>query len=210
MVPTDQNILRDKEARFECIVKSNPKPTVSWYFNEKELTIKDGVRMEKDVSKDKYTLIIPKVGQNHLGKYTVKAINENGSDEKSCELDILDVPKILNKLDNLTINESQSAKFNISFTGKPKPVVRWFKDDIEITIDESIETTENESTLLIKSCVSAEHSGSYYAKVSNEFAEVVSNKASLIINSYYFIFFIEIIIFFLLNLYSCSKEPLNS
>ena len=210
MVPTDQNILREKEARFECIVKSNPKPTVSWYFNEKELTIKDGVRMEKDVSKDKYTLIIPKVGQNHLGKYTVKAINENGSDEKSCELDILDVPKILNKLDNLTINESQSAKFNISFTGKPKPVVRWFKDDIEITIDESIETTENESTLLIKSCVSAEHCGSYYAKISNEFAEVVSNKASLIINSYYFIFFIEIIIFFLLNLYSCSKEPLNS
>ena len=184
--PEDQSILRDKESRFECIVKSNPKPTISWFFNEKELTIKDGVRLEKDAAKDKYTLVIPKIADKFVGTYTVKAINEFGSDEKQCKLDILDLPKILNKLDNLTVTENDQAKFTVTFSGKPKPQVKWFKNDTEIEINESIEideSVENSQTIIIKSCQSTDHAGSYFAKVHNEFGAVASNKATLAINS---------------------------
>jgi hypothetical protein len=184
--PSNINVLKEKEARFECIIKSNPKPTVSWFFNEKELTVKDGVRVEKDVSKDKYTLVIPKVNQNHLGKYTVKAINEFGSDEKSCDLNVLDVPRIINKLENLTVNENDSVKLSIQFSGKPKPTVTWYKDETIIIFDEtieSIETNDYEVTLTIKSCKSSEHTGNYYAKIVNEYGEINSNKATLTINS---------------------------
>jgi hypothetical protein len=184
--PQNKGTLRDKETRFECIVKSNPKPTVSWYFNEKELTVKDGVRIEKDISKDKYSLVIPKTTDKNVGTYTVKAVNEFGSEERKCSLEILDLPKILNKLDNLTVNENESASYTIKFSGKPVPKVKWFKNDIEIEINEKIElieTVENQFTLTIKSCDSTESIGSYYAKVSNEFGEVVSNKATLTVNS---------------------------
>ena len=184
--PTDKSVLRDKEVRFECIVRSNPKPTVSWYFNEKELTLKDGVRIEKDVSKDKYSLVIPKCADKNVGTFTVKAINEFGSDEKQCKLDLLDLPKITNKLENLTANEDQSVTFKITFTGKPMPQVKWFRNETEIEITENIEiieTIENEVTFIIKSCKSIDHSGSYTAKVYNEFGSVVSNKATLTINS---------------------------
>jgi obscurin-RhoGEF protein len=184
-VPKDQNTLRDKETRFDCVVTSNPKPTVSWFFNEKELTIKDGVRVEKDASKDKYSLVIPKTSEKNLGTYTVKAINEFGSSEKKCSLDILDLPKILNKLDNLTVNEKTSASFTVKFSGKPSPKTQWFKNDVEIEINELYEleqSVENQITLTIKSCISSEHTGSYYVKVSNEFGEVLSNKATLTIN----------------------------
>ena len=184
--PNDQKVLKDKEAKFECVVKSNPKPNIIWLFNGKELTNRDGVRMEKDLPKDKYTLIYPKVTPLNIGTITAKASNEFGTIEKNCELDVLDVPKLLNKLDNLTINDGESATFIIKFTGKPKPIVKWFKDEIEVKIEETIEITEtieNEISFTIKACKSLENSGIYFAKVSNDFGEIVSNKATLTINS---------------------------
>ena len=184
--PKDKGVLRDKEARFECIVTSNPKPTVSWFFNGKELTIKDGVKIEKDAAKDKYSLVIPKLADKNVGTYTVKAINEFGSAERQCKLDILDLPKVLNKLDNLTVNEGDSAKFTVTFSGKPTPKVEWFKDDIKIEITENIEideSGENSVTVVIKSASNVEHAGSYHAKVFNDYGAIQSNKATLTINS---------------------------
>ncbi len=190
--PTDQNVLKDKEAKFECVVKSNPKPNVIWLFNGKEFTAKDGVRVEKDVAKDKYILVIPKVTPAHIGSITAKATNEFGTTEKTVKLDVLEAPRVVNKLDNITVNEGESAKFTVKFAGKPKPAVKWFREEVEIQIDESIEITESaedEITFVIKVTKSQEHSGVYYAKVSNEFGEVVTNKATLTINSNIFLLF---------------------
>jgi len=133
-------------------------------------------------------LVIPKVSTANIGTITAKATNEFGAAEKNCQLDVLDAPRILNKLENLTVNDGESAKFVIKYSGKPKPAIKWFKDDVEIQIDDSfelIETTEDEICLLIKSCKSTENSGNYSAKAVNEFGEVVSNKATLSINSKY-------------------------
>ena len=196
--PVDQSVLKDKEAKFECVVKSNPKPNIVWLFNGKEFTNRDGVRMEKDVGKDKYTLVLPKVTPAHIGTITAKATNEFGTVEKNCQLDVLDSPRILNKLDNLTINEGDQAKFVVKFSGKPKPTIKWFKDDVEIPIDESIEikdVAEDEISFTIKSCKS-ENLGNYYAKVINEFGEVASNKATLTINSENLFFFSSFLVFF--------------
>ena len=181
--------MKDKEVKFECIVKSNPKPSVTWLFNGKEFTSRDGVRMEKDLNKDKYTLVLPKTTPSHVGTITARAINEFGSVEKNAQLDILDTPRVLNKLDNTTVNENEVAKFTIKYSGKPKPLVKWFKDDLEIEINEQIEvneTNEDEVSLIIKSSKSTENSGNYNAKVINEFGEASSNKAALTINSIFF------------------------
>ena len=189
--PSDQKVLKDKEAKFECVIKSNPKPNVIWLFNGKELTNRDGVRMEKDLPKDKYTLVFPKVGPLNIGTITAKASNEFGTVEKNCELDVLDAPKILNKLDNLTVNEGEAASFIVKFTGKPKPTVKWFKDEVEIQIDETFEITEtieSEISLNIIACKSLENSGVYFAKVVNDFGEVSTNKATLTINSNLFFY----------------------
>lgn len=183
--PADQSVLKDKEAKFECVVKSNPKPNLVWLFNGKEFTNRDGVRVEKDVAKDKYTLVIPKITPAHIGTITAKASNEFGTVEKSCQLDVLDSPRILNKLDNLTVNEGELAKFVVKFSGKPKPTIKWFKEDVEITLDESLEVkelSEDEVSFSIKSC-KAENLGNYSAKAVNEFGEVASNKAALTVNS---------------------------
>jgi neuronal cell adhesion molecule len=180
----DQNVLRDREARFEVVVKGNPKPNIVWLLNGKELTTKDGAKVEKDVAKDRYTLILPKVVA--ASSVTVKATNEFGTVEKTCQIDVLDIPKATNKLENVTVKEGESAKFAVKFTGKPKPQVKWFRDEEEIIVSEQyeiVETAEDEVTLTILSCKSAEHSGNYYAKVVNDYGEAPTNKAVLTINS---------------------------
>ena len=183
--PSDQKILKDREVKVECIIKSNPKPSVVWLFNSKEITARDGAKIDKDVAKDKYVLVIPKVTQANIGVFTVKATNEYGAVEKTFQLDVLEAPRILNKLDNVTISEGEPAKFAIKFAGKPKPLVKWLKDDLDIQIDESHEVleTEEDATFTIKAAKSIENSGTYYAKITNEFGEAVSNKAVLSINS---------------------------
>jgi hypothetical protein len=180
----NQSVLRDKEAKFEVVIKGNPKPNVIWLLNGKELTSRDGVRVEKDVAKDKYSLVIPKV--TAAGSITVKATNEHGTIEKTVELDVLDVPKALSKLENVTVKEGEPATFSLKVSGKPKPTIKWFRDEEEIVSNEFyeiVEISESETTLTIKSCNSTEHSGNYYAKIVNEFGESVTSKATLAINS---------------------------
>jgi hypothetical protein len=181
--PQDQKVLKDKEVKYECIIKANPKPTVSWLMNGKEITNKDGIRVEKDANKDKYSIVIPKVAIN--ASFTVKANNEFGTIEKTVELDVLEAPKSLNKLDNITVNEGESAKYTIKLGGKPKPQVKWFKDDEEIITNEEyeiIETSEDEVSLIIKSCKSPNNLGNYYAKLINEHGEITTNKSIITIN----------------------------
>lgn len=174
----DQKVLRDKEAKFECIITGIPKPQVQWLFNDKELTTREGIKYEKDINNNRYAFIIPKV--NSSGVIKLKATNEYGTVEKTCNLELLDLPKALNKLENITVSESESAKLSIKVSGNPKPSVKWYKNDIELIITDLYEICESddEVTLLIKSCTH-DDSGSYFAKISNSFGEVSSNKATL-------------------------------
>lgn len=182
--PPNINVLRDKEAKFECVVKSNPKPNIFWLFNGKEIiNNKDGYRLEKDISKDKYILIVNKVNMNNIGTYTCRACNQHGLADQQCTLDVLELPKIISKLDNVTVNENEPAKFTVKFSGKPKPNYKWFKDDVELRKNSAFECTEtaDEFQLTIKSCKSQTNSGLYHCKAINNFGESISNKASLTI-----------------------------
>jgi len=85
----------------------------------------------------------------------------------------------------VAVNENEPASFTVNFSGKPMPKTQWFKNDAELEITKTIEvneTVENQVSITIKSCKSAEHTGTYFAKVFNEFGEVSTNKVTLTIN----------------------------
>lgn len=102
----------------------------------------------------------------------------------------LEIPKISGKLENVTVNEGQEAKFIIKLAGgKPKPTVKWFKEEEEIiTTTEIYEVVEFEDTitLIIKSA-KPENAGNYHAQLINEAGQINTNKALLTVNSMYFV-----------------------
>ncbi len=98
-----------------------------------------------------------------------------------------ETPKISGKLENVIVNENQEAKFVIKISGgKPKPKVKWFKEEEEIIIEttEVYEIVEIEDTviLVIKSA-RPENAGTYYAQLINEAGQLNSNKAQLTVQS---------------------------
>ena len=101
-----------------------------------------------------------------------------------------ELPKVNGKLENVTVNEGQEAKFLVKFSGKPKPTVKWFKEEEEIvtTVEETYEVIEAEDSVqfIIKS-VKPENSGNYYAQLINEAGTINSNKAQLLVNSKWFL-----------------------
>lgn len=98
----------------------------------------------------------------------------------------LESPKVVSKFENVTVTEGNDANFVIRFTGKPKPLVKWFREEIEIitTSSEYYELVESEEsiTFIIKR-VKADYSGSFFAEITNEVGTVKTNKIQLIVNS---------------------------
>ena len=178
--PSDRSCLKEKEARFECIIKGNPKPNVSWYFGENEILNKENSRIEVDKGKDKYSLTIPRVTFSCVGSYKVKAVNEYGSIEKIVELTISELPKFTSEIENLQINEKETASFSVKVSGVNRPPYKWYRDDYIIIPSENFEVAEQNDviTLNIKSC-SSKNAGSYYLKFKNDFGEVESNRAQM-------------------------------
>ena len=87
--PVDLKVMREKEANFECTIKSTTNLNVSWIINEKELTIKDGVRFDKDLAQNRYSLQILRANESKVGAIKVLATNEHGSAERICRLSLL-------------------------------------------------------------------------------------------------------------------------
>ena len=84
--PQNVRIMKEKEAVFEATVKSSTPVNVKWIVNDKELISKEGVKLEKDNNKNKFTLTIKRANKEHEGDILCKAENEHGSCEKICNL----------------------------------------------------------------------------------------------------------------------------
>lgn len=105
----------------------------------------------------------------------------------NCILNCLETPKVSGKLENVTVAEGQEAKFVVKIAGgKPKPTIKWFKEEEEI-ITTTVETyevveTEDTVTLIIKSA-KPDNAGNYFAQLINEAGTISTNKALLVVNS---------------------------
>jgi len=75
--------------KFESTIEAFPKAKVSWFLNDKELTIKDNVKIETDAKSNACNLVIPKVSSTHLGKFKIVATNSVGSVEHTFDLNVL-------------------------------------------------------------------------------------------------------------------------
>lgn len=116
----------------------------------------------------KYT--IQKTTETSSATFTVKAQNDVGIAETSCQLKIQESPKITcdENLRNQRLTVGDNWKVQIYFSGFPKPEVAWTINNKKI-IDKriSIESTKNISIITIPSLV-RDDTAIYTVRASNE------------------------------------------
>ncbi|XP_049949485.1 obscurin isoform X3 [Schistocerca serialis cubense] len=160
----------DDTITFEVKVQGDPKPDVKWLKNGEELKA-DGKHIITEVDGPTHTLTIKGTTRNDSGTYSCEVINDHGWKKDEGVLNVRCAPEFKRDLSDLQANEGDTnIEFNVKVDAYPKPKVKWFLGDIDITEKKNEFTcTEEEGTykLVIKE-VTTELSGKYTCKVVND------------------------------------------
>ncbi|VDP52163.1 unnamed protein product, partial [Soboliphyme baturini] len=150
--------------------KGQPKPTVRWYRNGREM-VSDG-RVRIRTTSETSQLTICSVNESDEGTITIEAVNELGSVTKNVQLTVK-VPATIAALEEaeecMTFTEGETVEISYNFKGKPSAEVCWSKEKTPIVPSERVAYTQTESsaTLLISNAVERD-SGSYKFEIANE------------------------------------------
>ncbi|XP_068934059.1 immunoglobulin superfamily DCC subclass member 3-like [Petaurus breviceps papuanus] len=150
-------------ARFQCLIRGVPEPTISWEHNRTALS----------PTNHRFTLLptgilqITSVGQSDVGTYRCMARNiasTRYSQEAQLTLSVspprlLQEPEILSGPQNLTLTVHQTAVLECIATGHPRPLVSWSRLDGRSIGVEGIQVLGTGNLMI--SDVSVQHSGVY-------------------------------------------------
>jgi hypothetical protein len=190
-LPETSNCNLNEKITLEVKVKGNPKPTIIWYFDDKEIKQNKDFALDK-VNDEEYKLNINKMDKQFCGRYSVKATNSLGEDNSNCILNLMHKPEILENLKDVTVNETESVEFQIKWSSFPIASPIWFEDNIELNApSENYEiTTDIEkaiSNLKIRNCqINQNNQKTYFVKLTNVLGCMESKKGTLTINCNYF------------------------
>nr|CAD7572365.1 unnamed protein product [Timema californicum] len=175
----------DTNIEFTINVEAYPKPKVSWYLNEVEITEKK-TEYTKIEEGDNYKLIIKEVTTELSGKYSVKVVNDLGSNESDSTFTVNYKPKFPKKLKDVEVDEGDSLTLTIECSGVPEPKVKWYKDGQEVSADANIKISRNSSRLeeynLTVNIVKGKDSGVYEARAENSMGSATT-KSTVKINT---------------------------
>uniref|UniRef100_A0A8C1TN59 Myosin light chain kinase, smooth muscle n=1 Tax=Cyprinus carpio TaxID=7962 RepID=A0A8C1TN59_CYPCA len=159
--PRNTRICQGGTARLEGKVRGFPEPQVCWFRNGKLLIAGDHYSMEQS-ARGTFSLAVQEVQDEDGGRYTCEAVNDAGSRQVTVEIIVegkcyicflssvssgsLGVPAIENrpsiwgesppkfvtKPSRLYLKVGQSGKFSAKITGRPQPLVQWYKGEEKI------------------------------------------------------------------------------
>ncbi|XP_050346623.1 obscurin isoform X3 [Nymphalis io] len=157
---------------FEVRAEGDPAPTVTWYKNKTELKESSAIKITS--SGEAHKLVITSAARADSGEYSCEIRNVHGSAADACALHVRRAPRFTRRLRDASAAEGDvDVEFTVDVDAYPQPNVKWYLGDVEITEKKSVYTRlDNGSThkLILKE-VTAEMSGQYTCKVSNELGE---------------------------------------
>ncbi|GIY28569.1 hypothetical protein CDAR_558771, partial [Caerostris darwini] len=169
-----KNITSIEEETVELTVEYDgvPKPETKWKKDGKDIVIDDD-HYELTKEDKSETLIINEVSKEDAGDYSCTISNSAGSETTTSTVTVKEEtssPKFVKGLKDQSVKEEQTVKYTVKFTGKPKPTIKWAKDDAELTIDgehvKLIEEASDSLTVVIKD-TKIEDSGKYSCTITN-------------------------------------------
>uniref|UniRef100_A0A0N5BTT3 Hemicentin-1 n=1 Tax=Strongyloides papillosus TaxID=174720 RepID=A0A0N5BTT3_STREA len=165
--------IENKEISFQCIADGIPQPEISWFFKGKELKLDE---------RDKYmfnldnTLDIFDLAPEDKGEYVCKASNGVGSDEKTFNLDIINIPVIESQVSNIPEEKELVLGNHLTLEcpvyASIMPQITWYFLDKEIDFTTSKNLfTSDEGRKLHLNHIDIDNSGEYKCVASNEAGE---------------------------------------
>ncbi|XP_041975027.1 obscurin-like isoform X5 [Aricia agestis] len=164
-------VCEEKETvTFEVRTEAEPAPTVTWFKNKTE-EVKESSVIKISSSGESHKMVITSAERSDAGEYSCEIRNVHGSASDSSILNVRCGPVFTQRLTNTTAREGDvNVEFTVDVEAFPEPTVKWYLGDVEITEKKSIYTRvdNGSSHKLILKEVSAELSGQYTCKVSND------------------------------------------
>ncbi|KAL0174774.1 hypothetical protein M9458_030742, partial [Cirrhinus mrigala] len=118
-VNVSQEVMEGSSVVLHCDVDSNPAPTITWYFGEKEL-------MSEVASNS--SLPLDNLTPEEEGVYTCVGDNGYGSMNTSMYLAVNYPPREPWINESLTVLEGSSVSLQCNSKGNPMPTLTWLKD----------------------------------------------------------------------------------
>ncbi|GFR06110.1 obscurin, partial [Trichonephila clavata] len=118
--------IRGHPARVEFWVYGCPQPKITWSFNN--VPVEAGKYDFLEDRNGQVILFITRMGDDDVGTYTCKAVNEHGEAQRKIKLLIADTPVFTKRLEPQTIMIRKGGEFRCRAIGVPYPKIKWFKD----------------------------------------------------------------------------------
>ncbi|XP_022101402.1 myosin light chain kinase, smooth muscle-like isoform X2 [Acanthaster planci] len=176
--PRSTHITPPETARFTCMVKGFPTPTVTWKRNTKIL--KDEGRFEIYQDGGEHFLEIYDTVDEDAGRYTCVIANELGKTTSSANIALrgkvtMDIPpKFIQRLTNCRTKDGGVGRFSCRVSGEPAPTIQWLFLGKEISPDDDIYeiTFDGEKATLVLPEVLPEDEGEYECIARNRAGQV--------------------------------------
>ena len=170
-------------------VDGNPFPDIKWFFNESELSNSELYEMTSE--KSNVTLKIKAVKETDVGIYTCQAINPGGVATSRTNVivqepeQVGEAPSFITPLKITVPEDKDKAVVTCQVYGIPKPIVKWYKEEVEIVPNADVQTIyEEESGYVTLEVYNPETNVpvNYTIKAENEFGKAIG-KANVFIQS---------------------------
>ncbi|XP_077287306.1 hemicentin-1-like [Arctopsyche grandis] len=149
----------------DCDAVGIPKPSIIWTLPNKMEIYKDISENEILMVNNNDQLLIKNIKISDEGVYSCKAENQYGNDKKEYVINVWKKINFIEKLNNITVNISDSVTLTCKVDGIPMPNVSWYYNenfDSAIHIGESVNLHN----------VSLTDAGKYTCIAKNDYEEV--------------------------------------
>lgn len=170
-------------------VDGSPFPDIKWFFNENELF--NSERYEMVAEKNNVSLRITAIKPSDIGIYTCQAINPGGVATSRTNVIVQEpeaigtAPSFITPLKITVPEDKDKAIVTCQVHGLPVPTVKWFKEEVEIVPNATVQTIyDQESGHVTLEVYNPETNipVNYTIKAENEFGKAIG-KANVFIQS---------------------------
>ncbi|XP_023224402.1 muscle M-line assembly protein unc-89-like [Centruroides sculpturatus] len=136
-------------------------------------------KLRKSMHEELDQVLLKWFSQQRLKNTTISgAILQSKEELFRKQIESAEPPSFVQGLKDVTAVNGEDAKFTVKLKGKPKPTIKWTKDDAELTIDNKkvkvIEEASETYTLVLKE-VNSKDSGTYSCEISNKSGKDISS-----------------------------------